>query len=81
VAPAFDGAVSLYAGDTGAPLGTFVVPNRTINADFQSDGHALLVTSHDDAIYTWDPVSSTPSSSPAGRPGGSDGRGMAGGLR
>jgi WD40 repeat protein len=55
VSSSFDGSVSLFDGETADLLGTVSIPSHQMtSADFQSDGHTVVIGSYDDGIYRWD---------------------------
>ena len=53
--PARDGTVALWDGRTGGPLGSVVLPERSISAaQFASNGTTVVIGTYTDALYEWD---------------------------
>jgi WD40 repeat protein len=51
----WDGTIALWDGDTGAPLGRVRPgPHTDAQPQFLSDGHTVLISTHDGTVYTWD---------------------------
>lgn len=49
-----DGTVSLFDGESASLLGTVVFGRLIVAADFESDGHTVLISTNTQAVYRWD---------------------------
>ena len=51
----WDGTIAVWDGDTGAPLGRVRPgPHTDAQPEFLSDGHTVVISTHDGTVYTWD---------------------------
>ena len=54
VSSGLDGTVSLFDGKSTSLLGTVVFGRLIVAADFESDGHTVLISTNTQAVYRWD---------------------------